>query len=184
MFSVGLLRLSNVLISLFLLFVVVKLVQFVIDQLRGSRLPRLKGPSNNSPLFGRLRDLLASNDRGVVYQSWAEEYGAVYQIPAQLGERRIIICDPKAIAHFHSKDTFTYHALPFSKKFVKKFIGPGLIYAEREDHRRQRRNLSPAFGNDALRTVTSVFYDCAYKMKANWDSLFESNDEVIIDVQK
>ena len=122
MFSVGLLRLSNVLISLFFLFVVVKLVQFVIDQLRGSRLPRLKGPSNNSPLFGRLRDLLASNDRGVVYQSWAEEYGAVYQIPAQLGERRIIICDPKAIAHFHSKDTFTYHALPFSKKFVKKFV--------------------------------------------------------------
>ncbi|KAF8700575.1 hypothetical protein AX14_000678, partial [Amanita brunnescens Koide BX004] len=163
MFSIGLLRLSNALFSLSFVVVIVKLIQFVLDQVRSSRLHRLKGPSNNNLLFGRLPEVLASKDSGAVYQSWAEEYGAVYQIPAQLGGRHIIICDPKAIAHFHSKDTFTYHALPFSKKFVKKFIGSGLAYAEREDHRRQRRGLTPAFSNDALRTVTSVFYDCAYK---------------------
>ena len=58
-------------------------------------------------------------------------------------------------------------------------MGPSMLYAEREDHRRcdhivffrmlslvgsrQRRVLSPAFSNAALRTVTSVFFDCAYK---------------------
>ena len=122
MFSIGLLRLSNALFSLSFVVVIVKLIQFVLDQVRSSRLHRLKGPSNNNLLFGRLPEVLASKDSGAVYQSWAEEYGAVYQIPAQLGGRHIIICDPKAIAHFHSKDTFTYHALPFSKKFVKKFV--------------------------------------------------------------
>ncbi|KAK2459889.1 hypothetical protein APHAL10511_008089 [Amanita phalloides] len=59
-----------------------------------------------------------------------------------------------------------------------------MLFSEGEDHRRQRRALSPAFSNAALRTVTSVFYDSAYKAKANWSSSFESSDEAIIDVQK
>ncbi|KAK2463856.1 hypothetical protein APHAL10511_004161 [Amanita phalloides] len=59
-----------------------------------------------------------------------------------------------------------------------------MLFAEGEDHRRQRRALSPAFSNVALRTVTSVFYDSAYKVKANWRASFESTDEAIIDVQK
>ncbi|KAK2463849.1 hypothetical protein APHAL10511_004154 [Amanita phalloides] len=58
-----------------------------------------------------------------------------------------------------------------------------MLFAESEDHRRQRRALTPAFSNAALRTVTSVFYDSAYKVKANWSASFESSDEAIIDVQ-
>ncbi|KAK2459887.1 hypothetical protein APHAL10511_008087 [Amanita phalloides] len=59
-----------------------------------------------------------------------------------------------------------------------------MLFTEGEDHRRQRKALSPAFSNAALRAVTSVFYDAAHKAKANWSSLFESSDEAIIDVQK
>ncbi|KAK2462255.1 hypothetical protein APHAL10511_005751 [Amanita phalloides] len=55
---------------------------------------------------------------------------------------------------------------------------------ESDDHRRQRRALSPAFSNASLRALTSVFYDSAYKVKANWSASFESNDEAVIDVQK
>lgn len=120
--SIDLLRLSNTLISLFIFFIVVKLVQFALNQLRSSRLPRLKGPPNNNLFFGRLRELLTSKDRAALYQSWAEDYGAVYQIPAQLGGRRLILCDPKSIVHLHSKDSFTYQALPLAKKFMKKFV--------------------------------------------------------------
>ncbi|KAK2463857.1 hypothetical protein APHAL10511_004162 [Amanita phalloides] len=59
-----------------------------------------------------------------------------------------------------------------------------MLLAEREGHRRQRRALTPGFSNAALRTVTSVFYDSAYKVKADWSESFESSDEAIIDVQK
>jgi hypothetical protein len=123
MLSIGLLRPSDALISVFVLFVVTKLVQFAVDQLRSSRLPRLKGPPNNNLLFGRLAEVFASKNCAALYQSWAEEYGAVYQIPAQfLGGRHLILCDPKAITHLHSKDTFTYQALPLSKKFFNKLV--------------------------------------------------------------
>ena len=123
MLSIGPLRPYDALISLFALFFVSKLVQFVINQLKSSRLPRLKGPSNNNLIFGRLAEVFASKDLAALYQSWAEEYGTVFQIPAQfLGGRHLILCDPKAIAHLHSKDTFTYHTLPAWKRFFKKFV--------------------------------------------------------------
>ena len=153
MLSISLLRPSDALISLFVIFVVAKLVQFALSQLRSSRLPRLKGPSNNNLLFGRLAEVFASKDCGALYQGWAEKYGAVYQIPAQfLSGRHLILCDQKAIAHLHSKDSFTYQGLPSATKFFNKLVsrmslvsvnlqepwqfGPTMLTAEREDHRR------------------------------------------------
>ncbi len=120
--ALGLLRPLDALFSLVLLYLGVKLVQFIINQRRSSRLPRLKGPPNRNPLFGRLREVLASKDRAGIYQRWTDEYGAVFQMPAQIGSRRIILCDPKAITYLHSKDSLTYQAMPISKVFLKKFV--------------------------------------------------------------
>lgn len=60
-------------------------------------------------------------------------------------------------------------------------FGRGLLWAEGESHRRyvaffgimsspdfrisQRKALSPAFSNAAIRRLTSVFYDAAYKVR-------------------
>ncbi|KIL67281.1 hypothetical protein M378DRAFT_299510 [Amanita muscaria Koide BX008] len=59
-----------------------------------------------------------------------------------------------------------------------------MVSADGEDHRRQRRATAPAFTNGALRGTMDVFYDSAYKLKGAWDVLFESHDEVTIDVQQ
>lgn len=98
-------------------------------------------------------------------------------------------------------------------------VGRGLLWAEGEGHKRyvvrllrqppglyaghrQRKALSPAFSNSAIRKITSVFYDSAYKVgppvcyyssvidsvlqtKVVWDNLLGySTDGVLIDVQK
>ena len=120
--ALDLLRPLDALISLVLLYVAVKLVQFIVDQRSRSRLPRLKGPPSQNFLFGRLHEVIQSKDRTAMYQRWTEQYGAVFQVPAQMGGRSIILCDPKAIAHLHSKDSLIYQALPFSKMFMKKFV--------------------------------------------------------------
>ena len=118
----GLLRPIDALSSLVLLYVTFKIVQFIINQRRNSRLPKLKGPPNQNLLFGRLREMLQSKDRAAIYQRWTDEYGPVFQMPAQIGSRRIILCDPKAITHLHSKDSLIYQGMPQSKMFMKKFV--------------------------------------------------------------
>ncbi|KAF8701271.1 hypothetical protein AX14_000487 [Amanita brunnescens Koide BX004] len=178
------LRSPDTIISLLVLFVSYKLVKTFVQRRSNARLPKLKGPPNTDFLYGRLLEVNKSNDRGTTYADWAGKYGDVFEIPAQLGGRHIIIFDPKAIAHFLSKDTFTYIGSNFSKAFIKRFFGPNMIYAEDQDHFRQRRSLTPAFSNKALRSVTSVFYDSTYKVKQYWSAMFESSDEVVIDIQK
>lgn len=76
---------------------------------------------------------------------------------------------------------------------AKAFCGPkkrttrGTIYintpeSDRALHRahiRQRKALTPAFSNAALRGYLSVFYDSVYKMKTNWENLLDAGNPTI-----
>ncbi|KAG6375250.1 cytochrome P450 [Boletus reticuloceps] len=116
---------------------------------------------------------------------WADEYGAAYEAPATLGRRRVILYDPKAIAHFHAKQTWTYVRTPLSKTAFERGFGRGVFWADGESHTRQRKSLTPAFSIAAIRHLTPIFYDSAYKAKGAWNALIESSGEdgAIIDVQ-
>ncbi|KAF9233331.1 cytochrome P450 [Melanogaster broomeanus] len=146
---------------------------------------RLRGPPSRSMLYGVGKDLLESPDPGAMYEAWAEEYGAVYQVPTTLGQSRIILADPRAIAHFYARGAWTYVVTPVSKKFLERTFGRGILWSHGESHRRQRKSLTPAFSNNSIRGLTSVFYDSAYKVKGAWDALIESggNDSAVIEVQ-
>ena len=76
---------------------------------RRLRTPRLQGPPSQSIGFGITKKVFPSSDVGFVYQDWERTYGPVYEIPASFGSRHVVLSDPKAIAHFFSKDTTTYH---------------------------------------------------------------------------
>ena len=88
--------------------------------LRTSRLQvrttQLRGPPSESFIYGVGKHTLDAEDQGAVYEAWAQEYGPVYTVPSTLGSKRIVLCDPKAIAHFFSKETWTYIQTPFTKE--------------------------------------------------------------------
>ncbi|KAG6375286.1 cytochrome P450 [Boletus reticuloceps] len=152
---------------------------------RKLRTTQLRGPPSESFLYGVGKRILDAEDSGAIYEAWALEYGPVYAVPSTLGSKRIVLCDPKAIAHFYAKETWSYIQTPLTKKSTAIFIGKGLLWAHGEDHRRQRRSLTPAFSVAAIRQLTSIFYDSAYKAKGAWDTLIESSDgdNALIDVQ-
>lgn len=90
------------------------------------RTTRLRGPESSSFVYGVGKLTFGVDDPGSVYESWAQEYGAVYEVPSTLGSRRIVLCDPKAIAHFHAKDTWTYVHTPVMKVALEQAVGQGL----------------------------------------------------------
>ncbi|KAG9309020.1 hypothetical protein JVU11DRAFT_11191 [Chiua virens] len=69
---------------------------------------RLRGPPNPNVIYGAGKIVLEGNDQGTMYESWAKEYGAIFEMPITLGSHRIVLYDLKALAHFHSKDMWTY----------------------------------------------------------------------------
>ncbi|KAG2095662.1 cytochrome P450, partial [Suillus discolor] len=113
------------------------------------------------------------------------EYGVVYMIPSMLRQSRVVLCDPRAIAHFYARETRTYVQTPLSLALLESSIGKGLLWSHGETHRRQRKALAPAFSNAVIRKLTSVFYDSAYKAKGQWDNVIElsKDDDAVIEVQ-
>jgi cytochrome P450 len=167
--------------GLFLFLATVKLVQVF---LKRSQSVDLRGPPRTSFLFGS-GIAFGDSDTALNYVQWAREYGHVYKVPFFLGINSLVICDLKAIAHVHAKDTFTYILQPAIAWFQDVAIGHNMSNSEGQEHKRLRKAMAPAFSTPVLRRMTSVFYSSAYKIKMHWDTLFESDTEVvIIDVQK
>ncbi|KAH7913961.1 cytochrome P450 [Hygrophoropsis aurantiaca] len=162
------------------------LVQLIKTTRRRLSTTQLKGPQNPSFALGVGKLLNDSPDAGAVYEQWAEEYGLVFKVASALGKTRIVLCDPKAIAHFYARETYGYVLTPLSKMAIENLAGRGLLWSQGDSHKRQRKTLTPAFSNAAIRKLTSVFYDSAYKAKSAWDSIIESkgdSDGLIIEVQ-
>ncbi|KAG2039489.1 cytochrome P450 [Suillus americanus] len=146
---------------------------------------QLRGPPRTSFIYGVSHDLTSSKDSGGMYERWATEYGVAYMIPSVLRQTIIVLCDPRAIAHFYARETWTYVQTPLSLVLLERLIGRGLLWSAGEAHRRQRKALTPAFSNAAIRKLTSVFYDSAYKAKGAWDTAIESSTDAdaVIEVQ-
>ncbi|KAF8209168.1 cytochrome P450 [Mycena galopus ATCC 62051] len=145
---------------------------------------KLNGPPSDSFLSGVARQMATATDVSLILQQWAAEYGPIFQIPTALGGHRTIVCDPKAVNHFYSVERSVYVKSKLGRAVISTLFGRGLLWAEGEGHKRQRKALTPAFSNAAIRRLTGVFYDSTYKLKARWDAIMDNTaDGAIIDVQ-
>ncbi|KAF8994355.1 cytochrome P450 [Cyathus striatus] len=143
----------------------------------------LNGPPSPSWFFGHYKTVQDSDSPAQIYEKWEREYGPAYIVKGGFGSQKVIICDPKAHAHFYARETYGYVQTKLARIFIQNLFGRGLLWAEGDSHKRQRKALTPAFSNAAIRRLTAVFYDSAYKMKAIWETKLDSSPEQLIDVQ-
>lgn len=94
-----------------------------------SRTTKLLGPPAPSWFFGVSKEVF-DGDSGVLFENWAQAYGSVYQVPGPLGERRVVLTDPKAVAHYFARvDTFVKSE--FEKRAIDNVVsGQVRIYLE------------------------------------------------------
>ena len=67
-----------------------------------------------------------------------------------------MISDPKALQHVYS-DSNSFGRRRQNRDFMRLLFGPGLITADGDDHKRQRRVMQPAFGIGNLKALFPVF---------------------------
>lgn len=110
---------------------------------RRAKTTPLKGPASKSLVFGNSRFLSTQkdSDAALVYEEWAEQYGAVYRVPTTFGGTKVILCDPKAIQHFYSKDTYGYVQNPMARIFLGNIVclSPTCCEIEAEVYDRSER---------------------------------------------
>ena len=112
---------SDVIILISVLWLFSKVVRSGFGR-RGAKSTPLKGPNSKSLIFGLTRYILDSEDPAVLYEQWAKEYGTVFRLPTIFRSSRTVICDPKAIAHFYSKETFGYVQTGISRILIERLV--------------------------------------------------------------
>ncbi|KAK7053769.1 cytochrome P450 [Favolaschia claudopus] len=155
---------------------------------RGSRTvtTKLGGPPSTSRILGLSREIIESRDMSTTYEEWAACYGPVYQVPLMFGRKKVVLTDPKALVHFYNSERAVYTKTDNDRLFIGRIFGRGVLWAEGDMHKRQRKALTPAFSNAAIRRLTAVFFDSAYKLKSFWDATLDSTSDgsAIIEVQE
>ncbi|KAK0191730.1 cytochrome P450 [Armillaria mellea] len=169
------------------LFLVAAFFIYKVSTSRKSTATKLRGPPSRSWLFGvaNVANVMRNpEDVGLLYEQWSAEYGSVYTIPGFLGQQKLVLCDPKAVAHFYSREAVVYVKPPIIRRVIELMFGRNLAWVEGDLHRRQRKFLLPAFSNAAIRDLTHVFYDSAHRTSSAWDTILEASDGAsTIDVQ-
>ena len=71
---------------------------------------------------------------------------------------RLLITTPEAIADVLVHRTYDFEKPPWTRSFLRKFLGDGLIITEGDAHRHDRKNIMPAFHFRHIKGLYPVFW--------------------------
>jgi cytochrome P450 len=139
----------------------------------------LPGPKSSHPFFGNMREVF-DGATAVPHERWVRAHGPVLAYRALLNVRlphlacvrtnecvqrpRLMTTDLRALQHVLQR-TDVYHKPEFVVRDISATLGAGILVAEGEQHRAQRKALNPAFGPAQLRELTGVITDKAQAVK-------------------
>ncbi|KAJ7144946.1 cytochrome P450 [Mycena crocata] len=133
-----------------------------------SPLRYLPGPKSTHFFYGNLKEVWQS-DSSVLHEQWIEQYGPTLRYTGFLGLTRLYTTDTKALNHFLS-NTHIYEKPEHSRYNLSRIVGPGVLVAEGEAHRQQRRIMNPAFGAQQVRELTEIFVEKSLQLRDVWAS--------------
>ncbi|KZO92421.1 cytochrome P450 [Calocera viscosa TUFC12733] len=174
------------LLSLYSLTRLTRLLRFLLLPL-SSPLRKLAHPPSPSLIWGNMRDILKA-PTGVLHAQWEEQFGQVYAYRQLLGRWRLCTTDPRALSHILS-NAYAYPKPRQVQQNLARIVGEGLLIAEGDAHRRQRKIMNPSFSLAEIRALTPVFWDKAGELRDIWLRLLPpgadaAGDGAVVDVPK
>ncbi|ORX47073.1 cytochrome P450 [Hesseltinella vesiculosa] len=151
-----------------LLYVVVKYFVYRLFLHPANKLP---GPAPGLfPFLGHFRQILAK-DAGVVHREWANKYGPVYRYFAGGNNPSIMVAEPELVKQILTNNEFDFVKPPETKHFLTSVLGQGLLVAEGQAHRHQRKMLNPAFGPSVLHDMVPLMIRPTQQLIRQWHQL-------------
>ncbi|KAA1474639.1 cytochrome P450 [Dentipellis sp. KUC8613] len=139
----------------------------------------LRGPPSPSFWIGNQQDILYQKEVGDVEFKWMREYGSAWRLHGCLGEDQLMIADPKAIQYVLHTSGYRFPKHAIVNEDSRLTVGDGLIWAHGEDHKRQRKIMSPAFTAPQLKSFLGLFQEKSSKLVQKWNDEIGAADPVI-----
>ncbi|KAH6880994.1 cytochrome P450 [Coprinopsis sp. MPI-PUGE-AT-0042] len=132
---------------------------------RKDTLASLPEPGGGSPFIGHLGSLFSGYQ--VEYLAKLDASGLVSKIGSFLGDRVLLISDPKVLHHVLIKDQDVFEETPEAYAARKMLFGEGLLSTFGHQHRRQRKMLNPVFSVNHMRDMVPTFHEISGKVTAS-----------------
>ncbi|EPQ57508.1 cytochrome P450 [Gloeophyllum trabeum ATCC 11539] len=146
-------------------------VYYVFVAPRFNPLQELPGPPVKSLFDNHMAALLNPDKSPINHQRIVEHYGRLVRIRG-LGpwDERILPLDPVSLAHV-LKNTAIYEKPWQSRQLITGLIGCGMLAAEGQMHKRQRRVATPAFSIQNMRALIPLVFGKGNELKDKWLAL-------------
>ncbi|KAJ6500711.1 cytochrome P450 [Mycena sanguinolenta] len=131
-----------------------------------SPLKYLPGPKSTHLFYGNLRDI-SNAENSVLHEQWVREYGSTLKYKGFFGLTRLYTTDHKALNHFLT-NSYIYQKPAPARYNLSRIVGPGILVAEGDVHRQQRKIMNPAFGAPQVRELTGIFIQKSIELRDIW----------------
>ncbi|KAK7745019.1 hypothetical protein SLS53_003254 [Cytospora paraplurivora] len=122
-------------------------------------LPEPENPSWLHGQWSKIRDL----PTGVPMLEWVSTVpnDGLIRYLAMFNEERILVTSPKALAEVLVTKAYDFKKPGMVRHTIGRILGIGVLLAEGDEHRFQRKNLMPAFAFRHVKDLYPVFWDKA-----------------------
>ncbi|RHZ54763.1 hypothetical protein Glove_423g70 [Diversispora epigaea] len=153
--------------------------KWIIYPLYLSPMCKIPGPPPDHFLLGNFVKLI-KEEAGTPQIKWTKDYGGIVCYRGLFNKPRIAITNPQALQKVLVSDVYDYRKpMLFS---VKKILGEGLVLAEGDVHKRQRKMMNPVFSHSNIKEMIPTFAEIGHLLKEIWMEKLVDNKERKINI--
>ncbi|KPM45472.1 hypothetical protein AK830_g1012 [Neonectria ditissima] len=148
-----------------------------------SPLRHLPEPSNNHWLYGQGKRIIAEPS-GIPMREWVNEIpnDGLIRYRGLLNQERLLIVSPKALAEVLSTNNYAFAKPSQIRWSLGRILGVGVLLAEGDEHRMQRRSLTPAFAFRHVKNLYPVFWAKAREATQAMTAAFGTQGETDVEI--
>ncbi|ORY79092.1 cytochrome P450 [Protomyces lactucae-debilis] len=135
-----------------------------------SKLRAIPGPEGHW-FFGEMRQIL-KEDTGVPHLRWIQDHpeAPLIRYTGLFHQERILLVSSKAHMHVLQQAT-SFPKPPDISEGLRRILGAkGILFMEGDVHKRQRKQMNPAFAHSHLRSIVPIFLEKANNLIKLWQA--------------
>ncbi|KAF9576716.1 hypothetical protein EC968_005489 [Mortierella alpina] len=152
-----------------------------------SPLRHIPGPPNTSkynkyklPFLGNFLEIL-KQEAGEPQRAWIDQYGGLVCFRGLFNNQQVLLADPKAIQHVFVTNSYKYVKRSWARRILAPVTGYGILLAEGDAHKKQRKMINPAFGLGHIKEMVPIMACPAALMAKIWGERVDQSSSKSID---
>ncbi|KAM5356025.1 hypothetical protein ACJ41O_002671 [Fusarium nematophilum] len=148
-----------------------------------SPLRHLPEPPKSHWLLGQTKKILAEPS-GLPMREWANDLpnDGLIRYRGLLNQERILVCSPKALAEVLVTNNYAFTKPSQLRWSIGRILGIGVLLAEGDEHKLQRRSLTPAFAFRHIKNLYPLFWRKARESTLAMTEAFRAQQETEVEI--